>query len=315
MSGSFVVTINRAEFLNAYSYEGKRDTCCVIKLNDITVTTSTAFNGGKYPHWNEDFQLDIHSKDNRLKFEVYEVVGKNNNVFLGTGVLEFAEILKDSGHGGFWIPIKNQNNSNIGSIIVLCRRMTHAEISLKSIDDHDAIRALPKAPSKTIADTAPAKALKEKKEDVVVVQELQNVTKQTRDHFKKTKKEAKKEGTESKIKSWFGFRRKSSAKSEKSDPNSYKSLQDNKMKYEVLESSLQDDLNLEPIIPTGKEVALNLHDSQEEDSPQQNIPPRKISKGYEAALQEPSDDDENEAELYDSKRDYMDKKGMSVNIL
>jgi hypothetical protein len=185
MSYRFILTAVRAEFLNMYIYEGKRNTVFALKFGDAHILSTTVHNAGKYPQWNENFELEVFNQTNKLEIELYEELEKNRE-YLGSAFLELSEMLK--GSEGFWLKIRNQNDTTIGSVVLTCYRVEEPDPSRKITCDK--IKALPLNYPKPVS-----KVQKEKKENRER-QELHEAAVDIREHpdmFKKGLQQSRKE--------------------------------------------------------------------------------------------------------------------------
>lgn len=121
MVQTYVLRVNRAEFLNSYKYSGKRDTFCTLKLGDQSINTKTAVNGGKYPHWEQKYHIYLYGTQAKITLEVYESKEGGESVFLGSGVADL-EQLKGKTEQPFWVELTHEGKE-IGTVILACQQV------------------------------------------------------------------------------------------------------------------------------------------------------------------------------------------------
>lgn len=179
MPKTYILTVNRCEFAPAYEVPKQHNVYCMLKVGDIIATTTIAEDCGKYPHWNEQFQLDSFGTERSLIIEVYESPKKKGkDILLGRGALEISTL--ESKHGkGSWIDFTAQNKT-IGTIIIGCEhKQREIEYPKGTID---MIKALPLTKTTSMDPDMKKKELPSL--------ELQDCSKQTRDQMKLSKKKA-----------------------------------------------------------------------------------------------------------------------------
>ena len=82
----------------------KMDPYCVFINGGYRVKTSTCYNGGKKPYWNEQIELNANSQD-RVTIEIWdhEVVGSNN--VIGLGELQVSKVIAMGGNYNDFVPL------------------------------------------------------------------------------------------------------------------------------------------------------------------------------------------------------------------
>lgn len=312
MTNSIIFTANRAELHNSYSYEGKHDTFCVLILDDNRVSTRTAVNGGKYPHWNDEFQIDLCGKENKvLQIELYEAIAGSGNRLLGTGVLELSKLLENRGHG-FWIPIIAEG-TEIGNVIVISR----SNVSNNTIITADSIKALPRVNSPAPLNK---QSLEQKANDTSIKQpttkkssftEIHNATQLT----KQTKKSKKSTGAgiKNKIMKWCHLSKgKSSGSNQqlKLDPRKYQPIQG--VESANRNSEFENETDCHSILDKGGMIPYQ-DDSHSYD--ESILALEDLTKGF-GALEQIASDDEDEIEVRDAFQQYYAKDSeLQTNFL
>ena len=144
MIGNFILTVYRVEFLNSYPYSGKRDTYCTLRIGKNSASTQIAENGGKYPHWNQNFLLHLKGAKELLSIEVHEANKKMGDTLRGQGFIDFNYVTPK--YSGFWIEIYD-GDRQVGSAILLIRGIEEAKVNQKLAlveeENEDKIVALP----------------------------------------------------------------------------------------------------------------------------------------------------------------------------
>lgn len=184
MSHSYIITAIRTEFSNSYKHEGKLGVFCVFRLGDMKAESFIRENGGKYPCWDQQFEIELAGIEKTLNIEVHETISKNETRLLGTASIETSEIMKDTNSNSHWLPL-NQNQTKIGSFIILSEKASKS-VFPPSAEATERIIALPKPKQ---IDPIPyeeehTQQSDDKKEEPIG--ELQNVTQLTREHIKKS---------------------------------------------------------------------------------------------------------------------------------
>eukprot|EP00331_Platyophrya_macrostoma_P013940 CAMPEP_0176428300 /NCGR_PEP_ID=MMETSP0127-20121128/13070_1 /TAXON_ID=938130 /ORGANISM="Platyophrya macrostoma, Strain WH" /LENGTH=292 /DNA_ID=CAMNT_0017809961 /DNA_START=27 /DNA_END=905 /DNA_ORIENTATION=- len=126
MPKSYFLTANRIEFLTNFGITGPLNVYCVFKLGDKIVTTTIAEDCGKYPQWNEPFQLNSFGTEKDLHIEVYrtDCSKKSKSTLLGQATVQICVF--EGKHGqGTWVDLHSQTGA-IGTMVIGCepREMT-----------------------------------------------------------------------------------------------------------------------------------------------------------------------------------------------
>lgn len=198
MEESFILTVNRAEFLNSYDYEGKRNTFYKILLGNISLTSNASATTSKYPSWQDQYQVDIIDPKQMIIFELYEALAGDQNRLLGAATIKTSEffIKRDR---GLWLNVLSEN-TQIGSFILYFEKRDHESPADGAKITSNTIKVLSRSPAK--------KAVVPDKKEEVVLAELPNVTQITREHIMKAssnKQSTKRSGFKDKILGWVGF--------------------------------------------------------------------------------------------------------------
>lgn len=146
MVKSFLVRASRIEFTNYYDFSTKRDLYCVLWIGSSKANTRILEGAGKYPHWDQQFQVDLTGISQTIRVEVFESKGRVDNVLLGKGSVTTSTLHQTQ--SGAWISLMHKDKQ-VGIFVLGCQPMSDPILEPVSTD---MIRPLPTSPKSSGSD-------------------------------------------------------------------------------------------------------------------------------------------------------------------
>mgnify|MGYP000893500491 FL=1 len=107
MSNRHIIFVNRVEFTNDLALPDKACTYLTLSIGNKTATTSVAKDCGKYPFWEQYFEINLPGKEKNLIIEVFESKKRGNRTLLGVGSFNLLSVQGER-NKGLWIELFNE---------------------------------------------------------------------------------------------------------------------------------------------------------------------------------------------------------------
>ena len=116
MSSRYIIFVNRVEFINELNLSDKANTYCTLSIGNKRVSTFVAKECGKYPHWEQYFEIHLSGKEKILMVEVFESKRREKGALLANGSFNLASMQKERSKG-LWIELYSKG-SLVGNFIM-----------------------------------------------------------------------------------------------------------------------------------------------------------------------------------------------------